>query len=208
MNTEENLQSVDHLYQLSQAWNVREGKFYLKEQHKPIVELIESSNPVLNIINDNDPSTLFEESDKKVTSHEFTDESPIVEEKPLVISLIAEEKDLLEKVPKQKIKNEARIQNKVEVKDFNSWLTSMADKPKSIGHKTTFDSTPFKKQKSVKSNSDSIHEIDASATSETLANLLVVQGYKSEAISMYEKLSTRFPEKKDTFADLIRKLKI
>lgn len=208
MNTEDYLQSMDKLFQLSQSWNRREGKFNLIERPKPIVEIIESSIPDHKIIQDNEPSIIIKEGINLVTSNERSIESPKTVEKPLVKKLIAEEKNLLEKEPKQATKAEAPILKKVEFHDFNSWLNSMANKPKSLGNKTTLDNTPFKKQKTIKSNPDSIHEIDASATSETLANLLVIQGYKSEAISMYEKLSTRFPEKKDTFADLIRKLKI
>jgi hypothetical protein len=46
-----------------------------------------------------------------------------------------------------------------------------------------------------------------SVISETLARLLVQQGYKEKAINMYQRLSLAFPEKSAYFAAEIDKLK-
>jgi hypothetical protein len=44
--------------------------------------------------------------------------------------------------------------------------------------------------------------------SETLANILALQGHKDKAIAMYEKLKLQIPEKSTFFAAQIEKLKI
>ncbi|MFK8054618.1 MAG: hypothetical protein AB8F78_00740 [Saprospiraceae bacterium] len=56
-----------------------------------------------------------------------------------------------------------------------------------------------KSRKETSETSDETHEI----ASETLAEILALQGHSDKAIKMYETLSLRYPEKRATFAALI-----
>ena len=124
-------------------------------------------------------------------------------------------------VPSEEIKQDRKLPNEVidkvyktpkmsaqktDTPDFNQWLSGLRPL------KNEAPIIPVYKATASKSVSRSqavggIYGIEASAATETLAQLLTQQGYKAEAISIYEKLSIRFPEKKDIFADLIQKLK-
>lgn len=164
--------------------NAESGKHVLSVDHEPVRD-----DEVPSAITDKEHTNQDLPRSKVVPSSEAKQENKLPNEAA----------DKIHKIPKMSAPNTDRS-------DFNRWLSGLRPL------KREEPIIPVTKATASKSVSKSqtvggIYGIDASAATETLAQLLTQQGYKAEAISIYEKLSIRFPEKKDTFADLIQKLK-
>lgn len=186
---EKQLQSVsDPAFVLSQEWNNREGKFSLTES-KIILdqnrdkksELIEMETKPFDNIEDMEKLNLKDQESTNALS-----ESRVT----------------------QHVETESAALQTMVKNDFGAWLLTMPVKGiKKNEDESSGNFMSEDKPSIIRKNQDSILDMDLSISSETLARLLTEQGHKAEAISMYEKLSLRFPEKKDTFALLIQKLK-
>lgn len=184
MNTSNN---SDISYQQSQSWNQRNNKFDLS------TEINES--PILKV-----------KEELKITETvkiEETSNTPKIEQK-----ITTQESP----ISKPEIKHDPihKKENSVyqEKTGFQLWLQNLAQEPKEMSEeskKPKLSQSQIKAQKLIKTELEEIK--DLSPASDTLASLLVSQGYYKEAIAMYEKLSIQFPEKKATFAALIGKLK-
>lgn len=121
----------------------------------------------------------------------------------------------LEIAQNQVVENSTGLVSKRNAKnlDFYQWLEELQAGPKTAKRqKPPLESKLPLKTEATK-GSETLKIIESSLTlkeeviSETLAKLLARQGHKQEAISMYEKLMLKFPEKGSTFATAIEKLK-
>lgn len=109
---------------------------------------------------------------------------------------------------KVKKKKEAGAQ----VEDFYSWLKTMPTdsgqtKIKTEKSKKKDKSSDKPKSETKMNQAEKSLKLGEEIVSETLARLLARQGYKDDAIEMYEKLRKKYPQKDSTFAAAIEKLK-
>ncbi|MEP7195566.1 MAG: hypothetical protein ABI851_03550 [Saprospiraceae bacterium] len=201
------LQNSDFTYTLSQQWNKRDKKFDLvinpKDQideslgiesnlAKEIIEIKSAEEEIKELlvpVFDLEPIELSQEA-KTYPEENYTE--------PTIDIPNLESKTDLEEV---------KVNVYVPQSGFHTWLNSLAQKSSDGDIVLNIPAQTIKREKITKTKAEAKFETELTPISETLANLLASQGYKEEARTMYEKLSLKFPEKKDIFAPLIEKLK-
>ncbi len=222
MNTNYN---SDISYQQSQTWNQRSNKFDLSTDLNENPKVFDNDENV----NISEPTKYKEVSKTAKTKIIDTlqetqnSEEVIKEEIKLIETEIIETESKASLMKSQESVQANKLYKSEENPIFNSikensayqansgfhrWLKNLTQEPKEKLEESTkqiIHQNQLKPQKPVKTELEEIK--DLSPASETLASLLVSQGYYKEAIAMYEKLSILIPEKKATFAALIGKLK-
>ncbi len=192
------LQMRDQTFVKSAGWNKRENQTNLQQASIKVKRTEEKQLP-LPVVEKESVQDAADYNEETPTNRGYEPSSPVQIESTSI-----------EVTPSINQENKAQTNTSMnsDPLNFNVWLermTSTEVKDDVISKKEKIN--PVKEHRVKDAQKESIYNINPSASSETLAQLLVNQGYKSEAISMYEKLSLRFPEKKAIFADLIQKLK-
>ncbi|MCC6815025.1 MAG: hypothetical protein IT267_01270 [Saprospiraceae bacterium] len=176
----------DPAFRPSQQWNQRDNQFDLVQEEKVLeTPLMESKK-----------------QDTNVDSMELSQETlpqPLVE----IVAINKEEQGIsgdntYKSLPIIDIKTPENL-------SFSQWLLQLEGTKKNSEETIIINSKNKSTKRELKSVEDETTE--SNAYSETLAALLATQGYKEEAISMYEKLKVRFPQKRAIFAALIQELK-
>lgn len=121
-----------------------------------------------------------------------------------ILGVKVEKKAVKKEKQKAKKKKGKRAQVQRTDVSFADWLLSLHDEPKQIKKKK---GKAKKKKKKGTNKIDTFTVRRKGVVSETLAALMVAQGKKIEAISIYEELKLKYPEKSVYFADLIKKVK-
>lgn len=183
----------DPSFQQSQQWNQREKKFDLNEITPVSKEEFVSSSLDIKSIHTSEVAEIV-----------HVDKSQFIESNSqnVILQIEPTENNQRNQVT---LKPNSRTEF-TPASGFHQWLNNLS---KTKSSSETQEASTSTKRAKIKIDPviDSEEPSEMSPASETLAALLADQGYRKEAIAMYQKLSDRFPEKKDTFAALIQKLK-